>query len=396
MAETRRACVLLLVDDLDEAERSIAAGVELGERVREPDTGNVAMSQRLELVRARGKAAELLAFADAAVAHWTGAPVHAHAVAAGFCARAGALDAAAGHVSAAVDLGAWRGDRSYLWSVFVRELAQAAIALEDRQLCVELLDDIEPVAGSCGVNGAVVAFAGSHAHTAGRLAAALGRTEQAVAHLERAVAAHQRLGAMRWLEEARCELDGLRTTPAAALDTGSSMRREGALWHIRFAGRATSVADSKGLRDLARLVASPNTDIHVLELVDSMDRSRGGDPLADRQAFASYRRRLGEIDDDLEEATRHHDDARVDGLVAEREALLDELGRISGHGGRARSFANHPAERARKATTARIRDAIRRLEPVLPELADHLRERVVTGTFCRYRGDDELRWRVEG
>jgi hypothetical protein len=395
LAETRRACVLLLAGELDAAERSIAGAVDLGERVREPDTGNVAMSQRLELVRARGDAADLLAFADAAVAHWTGAPIHAHAVAAGFCARAGDRDAAAAHVAAVVDLGAWRGDRSYLWSVFVRELALAAIALEDRRLCVELLDDVEPVAASCGVNGAVVAFAGSHAHTAGLLAAALGRADRAVDHLETAVAAYARLGAGGWLAEARRELERVRSPAAAPPDMAGLLRREGAVWHVHFAGRVASVAHAKGLTDLAHLLARPNQDIHVLDLAGSADRSRGGDAIADREALASYRRRLHDIDDDLDEASRHHDPARVEELVAERGELLDELGRVTGQGGRQRTFANHPAERARKATTARIRDAIRRLEPVLPELAAHLHERVVTGTFCRYRGDDQHGWRVE-
>ena len=96
--ETRRACVALLRGGLDEADARIEQAAVLGERLREPDTGNVRMSQRLELVRARGLPEELAAFAAEAVAHWTGAPVHAHAVAAGFCARAGDLESARHHV----------------------------------------------------------------------------------------------------------------------------------------------------------------------------------------------------------------------------------------------------------------------------------------------------------
>ena len=75
------------------------------------------------------------------------------------------------------------------------------------------------------------------------------------------------------------------------------------------------------------------------------------------------------------------------GAEAERQALLDELGRVTGAHRQPRQFANHPAERARKAVTARIRDAIRKLEPVLPELAAHLERTIVTGTYCRYRPD---------
>ena len=59
--------------------------------------------------------------------------------------------------------------------------------------------------------------------------------------------------------------------------------------------------------------------------------------------------------------------------------------------GRSRAIAR--AERARKAVTGRVRDAVRRLEAALPELGRHLDEHVVTGIRCRYTGDQ--RWRVE-
>jgi hypothetical protein len=102
-------------------------------------------------VRARSIPADLLAFAEAAAEHWTGAPIHAHAIAAGFSARAGDLPAARRHTAIVADLGSWRADRSYLWSVGMRELAVAAIALDDRSVCEELLADLTPIAATCGV-----------------------------------------------------------------------------------------------------------------------------------------------------------------------------------------------------------------------------------------------------
>jgi hypothetical protein len=47
-------------------------------------------------------------------------------------------------------------------------------------------------------------------------------------------------------------------------------------------------------------------------------------------------------------------------------------------------LANTAAERARKAVTARIRDAIRRITDAHPELGAHLDRTVRTGTTCRY------------
>lgn len=216
---TRRAALLLLRGDLDAAEAAIEDAADLGSSIREPDADNVRMSQRLELVRARARPDDLGEFADAAVAHWTGAPIHAHAVAAGFCARSDDLPAARRHAAIVADLGTWRADRSYLWSVFVRELAVAAIALDDRALCEELLTDLAPIAATCGVNGAVVAFAGSHGHVAGLLAAHLG-APSAGGFLADAAAVYERLGAVTYLADAQAaahEPAGHRSRPFPSL-----------------------------------------------------------------------------------------------------------------------------------------------------------------------------------
>lgn len=387
---TRRACVALVQGRLDDAELLIDEAAALGERIREPDTGNVRMSQQLELTRARGRPEDLREFAAAAVVHWTGAPVHAQAVAAGFLARAGDLDRARHHVDAVVDLGTWRGDRSYLWSVFVRELAFAAVALGDRDLAGQLLEDVLPLAGACGVNGAVVAFAGSHAHTAGLLTASLGDETAARTLLDTAAATYRRLGAVGWLAETRAPA----ATGGASGSEGRAMRRRGGVWELSYAGRHASVAHSKGLADIARMLASPGADVHVLELMDSLDRSGAAGAIVDRQALASYRKRLDDLAADIDDAERDHDPERGARAAAEREAILDELSRVTGTAGRTRTFANHPAERARKAVSGRVRDAIRKLETVLPELADHLHRTIVTGTYCRYR-DDGTPWHIE-
>jgi DNA-binding CsgD family transcriptional regulator len=199
-AATRRAALLLLRGDLEAAESAIHEAAALGASIREPDAENVRMSQTLELVRSRARAEELLQFAVAATEHWRGAPTNAHAIAAGFCARAGDLPTARRHAAIVADLGSSATDRSYFWSVGVRELAVAAVTLDDRPLCEALLADLAPIAGTCGVNGAVVAFAGSHGHVAGSLAAHLGRAE-ATAFLADAAAAYERLGAPRFLNE---------------------------------------------------------------------------------------------------------------------------------------------------------------------------------------------------
>ncbi len=74
---------------------------------------------------------------------------------------------------------------------------------------------------------------------------------------------------------------------------------------------------------------------------------------------------------------------RAANLEKERQALLDELRRAAGLGGRDRHL-NDDRERLRKTVTARIRDTLRRLDDRHPVLAAHLRASVHTGTACVY------------
>jgi hypothetical protein len=387
--QTRRACLALLRGQTDEAAVLIEQAAALGERLREPDSENVRMSQRLELVRERHRPDELVSFAAEAVSHWTGAPVHAHAVAAGFSARAGDLVGARHHLAAVLDLGGWRADRSYLWSVFVRELAVAAVALGDDDLCRELLVELRPLAGSCGVNGAVVAFAGCHSHTAGLLAAALGDGALARTLLTESRTVYERLGA-----SSRAEAGGdLAGVSAGSPGASSALLRRGQVWHVTYAGRTAAVRDCKGLQDIARLVQRPGTDLHVLDLVQSPLRADAAGELLDDRAVGGYRQRLSDLSAERIEAERDSDSARLVVIDAEYDALVAELQAGTAAAGRRRSFANHPAERARKAVTARVRDAVRRLDADLPELAVHLDQTLVTGVQCRYRGDQA--WQVE-
>ncbi len=385
MAETRRAALLLLRGRLDAAEEAVAAAAALGARIREPDTENVRMSQRLEVVRGRGDDDELRDFAAAAISHWTGAPVHAHAVAAGFTARAGDLEASRHHVDAVLDSGTWQADRSYLWSVLVRELAVAAMALDDRTLCEELLGDVYPLADSCGVNGAVVAFAGSHGHVAGLLLEHLGRDGSA--QLAAAAATYRRLGATGWLSTLE---------PRSAAPGGPrSMRRQGAAWVLTFDGRVVTVPHVKGLADLAMLVARPDSDVHVLDLYGASVSASASAPVVDGRALQEYRRRLADLDAEIDAAAVDNDLGRRERAEAERSELITEVQRVTSHRGGSRVFANYPAERARKAVAARIRDAIRRVEASHPALATHLDASIVTGTHCRYRSDSGAPWQVD-
>ena len=395
LALTRRAAMALLDGALDKGERLVHEAAALGERIGEPDAGNVRMSQLLEVARARGEPEQLRATAQMAIDWWVGVPSHAHAVAAGLFAHGGDLESARRALDTVLELGTWRQDRSYLWSVFVGGLVTAASSLGDLELSRVLLDELTPLAGACGVNGAVVCFTGSHAHWAGIAAKTLGDTDQARDLLLRALGVHERIGAHAWATATNSELAALDLGAPNTPPADATCHHEGDVWSIAYRGQSVRLRDAKGLHDLAVLLARPGEDVHVLDLADSAVRGRdSANPVLDAQARTEFQRRITELDEDLAEAETHHDIGRVERIETERDALLAELRRATGHAGKDRGLGTSTVERARKAVTARLRDTIHRIEAALPELGAHLDRSIVTGNYCRYQPTEPVTWEL--
>jgi hypothetical protein len=113
----------------------------------------------------------------------------------------------------------------------------------------------------------------------------------------------------------------------------------------------------------------------------------------DDKARRAYRRRLDELERDLDEAETNADVARADRFRAEREMLVSELAAAVGLGGRAR-IGGDPADRARKAVTMRIRAAIRTIGGLDPALGRHLTNAVQTGRLCSYQPETPVHWKT--
>ena len=87
--------------------------------------------------------------------------------------------------------------------------------------------------------------------------------------------------------------------------------------------------------------------------------------LLDAQAKNAYRRRLAEIDEDLEDARLTGDSGRVAQAEAERDFLIRELSRAVGLGGHERR-AGSASERARVSVTRAVRHAMSRIRAARP------------------------------
>ena len=187
---------------------------------------------------------------------------------------------------------------------------------------------------------------------------------------------------------------------------------------MAFEGRTVRVRDLKGMHYLARLLAEPGREFHALDLValesggnapvghsePELQSSGLGDAgeMLDARAKEAYRRRLAEIEEDLEEARTMGDAGRATQAVRERDFLVRELSRAVGLGGRDRR-AGSASERARASVTRAIRQAMTRIRQHHPPLGKHLDHAIRTGTYCAYQPSvpttglgDEPAWSVSG
>jgi AAA ATPase-like protein len=326
-------------------------------------------------------------------------------------------------------------DMFTLWSLAY--LAEACAYLRDRRRAALLYDRLRPYGDRCLVMGQSGGCEGALARHLGQLAATLERWEEAAGHFERALELHTRLGARpllahtqheyaaallergrhedrehagALLDEALATAEALGMTVLADRIRGARgpsvpacvFRREGEYWTIAFEGSQFRLKDERGLAYIARLLARPNEQIHVLELTAAgspagSPRARSDDSgvtsrrlglgdageVLDAQAKAAYRSRLADLQAELDEARDWGDPERAEHLAVEIDALTRELARAVGLRGRDRRAAS-PAERARISATKAIKRASTKIAARDTRLGDHLRATIRTGAFCSY------------
>jgi hypothetical protein len=115
------------------------------------------------------------------------------------------------------------------------------------------------------------------------------------------------------------------------VERANIFRREGHYWTLSYGGMLVRLKDSKGLRDIARLIEHPRSKLHVSELA-----SLSG---------------------------------AVDSSSAQR------------------------IERARVAVTMRIHNALGRITKEHQVLGRHLSHAIKTGAFCIYEPEIAVKWK---
>jgi hypothetical protein len=322
-------------------------------------------------------------------------------------------------------------------------LGEVLAARRDAALAETVYRFLVPHEARCGHWGLLgIRWSGPVARVLGMLAATTGRTAQADAHFAEALGVARRMNARAWIayitvdwaeaaqprrEERFCALlaeaqslaqelgmAGLlkriaacreARTPAAPRIEASPpvaasraqvptvdyfrLARDGEVWLCECEGRSFRLRDSRGMQMLARLIADPGNEIHVLDLMGPGDAEQPADAgdsgeLLDDRARRDYRRRLETLRSRLEDAEAMNDTAAADAAREEIEQLSDELARAFGLDGRPRR-AGSVAERARVNVQRRLKHALERIGKECPAAGRHLDWAVRTGTFCSYQ-----------
>jgi hypothetical protein len=401
-ALTRRAMHALLTDDLDRARTLIDAADVLGYAAEIPDAFAVQHSLSAELARHAGDLDALRAEAELFEAFGVEHGVQSVlAEAAVQWLEAGDLERATRLTVQLAGGGLDVIPRDVDWMLSMTKIVDAAVGCGLVDIARDGLHRLAPYAGRAVPNAGAVVCVGVVDDFLWR-AARCCADERAGQWRDAALAAYRRLGAP-WLL-ARIDTDG---TPAVTAPSRASEQRMhlrpvpgGAAWSVGRDGAEQLLPDMKGLHYLRAVLLRPGTDVAALDLsamqsAGTVVESSAGEQV-DRQALLAYRQRLRDLDEELTEAEDWSDPSRVDRLRSEREALLEEVRRATGLGGRRRTVAGS-GERARVAVRKAISAALLRIEAADPATARLLRTSVRTGSTCRYEPDPDAAvvWRLD-
>jgi len=303
------------------------------------------------------------------------------------------------------------------WLGSIADLAVVAAGVRSTAAAGRLLEALRPYRGRLVVWAGANTAWGPVSHYLGLLAAALGQTEDAIRYFEEAIDLEQQIGALPYLAHS---LNGL--ADALAVGNGGddagrpleyrrrarqiaerlgmtvllerlvrpadewTLARDDQDWLLEAGQERARLRDSRGLHYLRALLAAPGQDIRALDLVAGGAGLAGAGmgPVLDAAARDAYRRRVAALTARLDAADRAGDSAAAEHIEAERRALLAELRRAAGLGGRGRMVAPE-AERARVNVTRTLRATIERIAPAAPHAAAHLRASIRTGQACRYQ-----------
>jgi len=422
----RHAMLAALRGRFDEARRLTAEVAEIGTRLSAPDTGRLVGSLLASVAVQAGAAID----DDAPALLFTYArrqPGHLYeATAAVSLAVSGRTAEASAELERTLPV-ALRSSGPR-WLSAMCELAIVAVLTNDSAAAEAIYAALEPYRNRLVVTGGANTALGPATRYLGMLALHLGALDDAVTYFGDAASMDEQVGALPGLandlaflaftEERRARASDLEQAAADRRRAESlaerlgirlfverlmpstlewSLQRDEDDWLLVAGDERVRLRDGRGIQYLRALVAAPGHEIASLDLV-----AQGAglvavreEPVLDAVGRTRFQQRLTDLDAQLDAADRAGDQQRAAEIDAERTALVDELRRATGLGGRPRATSSE-TERARVNVTRTLRSTIERIGITAPIAAEHLRASLRTGRSCSYMPapGGPARWRV--
>jgi tetratricopeptide (TPR) repeat protein len=195
-----------------------------------------------------------------------------------------------------------------------------------------------------------------------------------------------------------------------AVETGT-FAASGEYWTLGYRSTTFPLKDIKGLRCIQRLLRRPGEEFHALDLLsepgtassaengeksstlpegtDSVGGLGDAGEMLDAQAKQAYKRRLHDLNEELEDMRERGQHERAERVESEIEFLRREITRAVGLGGRDRR-AGSAAERARLNVTRAIKAALQKISEQHASMGELLERSIKTGSFCSYTPDPNI------
>lgn len=207
-------------------------------------------------------------------------------------------------------------------------------------------------------------------------------------------------------------------TASNAATPDNYCRKKDECWAIRFGGNEEKIYTPEvGFYHLQMLLDNPGETFSAAELDCAVSRKTKGDiqasvsgsedptedgvtvlgqsdagPQLDAQAIQSYRLRIQEIDEDLDQSRKNNDLGKIEELEKEKDWITTELTNAHGLGGRVRKLDDE-RNKVRNRVCNAIQRAIKKIKQYDKPLSEHLQRPILNlGHSIIYAPRSDLSW----
>jgi hypothetical protein len=188
---------------------------------------------------------------------------------------------------------------------------------------------------------------------------------------------------------------------------------------IEYQGESDTFKNLKGFRYIKQLIQTPDVEIPVELLCDSVDKPMpnggalgsgaaetaysvepglseeeqlgSGIEMTDKESIKEYRRHIEHLKRQIEDAEELGDDDKKHELEDELDTMRRHVTANTNYGGQPRKVLS-AKEKQRKRVQKSIKAAIEATEDTMPRFHRHLSTAITTGATCRYVPESGVEW----